>query len=354
MTDPDLLDRIRSWVQRGEPAGPYSLHLSPTMACDLDCLFCRGREAVQRHYAAEKDLPDETCIRLVRDALDLGAKVVTLKGGGEPLLRRDLVLELVPLVKSRGGCGFLVTNGTRLDAGLCAALAGSGWDQVLVSLDGPDAATHDGLRGRPGTFERVMEGVRSLNWAKERSGSRFPELAFHCVLTSRNHDRLLEFAELARACRAGRLELDSLSLRREEARSLLLDDGMVSELRRTLPECTELLDRSGISNNLAMFLKEGYVRRQGDGRSLYGSGVPCYYPFYQASVTPAGSIVPCCYAEETHRSSVDLHRTPFREAWFEGDPAEYRKCMLRGEMLPFCAECTAMYADNNARIREAF
>ncbi|MDD5628401.1 MAG: radical SAM protein [Elusimicrobia bacterium] len=347
---PELVERLRAWLERGQPQGPYSVHLSPTMACDLDCLFCRRQDGLNAFRKANTELSDERWLQVAEEALSMGARFVFIKGGGEPLLRRELMQRLIPLVKAKGACGHVVTNGTHIDEGLARLFAAARWDQVTISLDGPDPATHDFLRNKPGVFAEVMSGLARLRSAKAAAGSALPRLAFHCVLTSRNFDRMAELIELARGQGVEHIELDSMSLRDESARPLLMSPEAEQRFQELLPDCLKRLERHGLSHNFALFSRSGYVRREAPAERCAAF---CYYPWYQASLTPGGSIVPCCYAEETHRSQDNLVSVAFRKAWEEGDCRQYRAAMAEGRLLPFCKDCTAMYADNNAELRRA-
>ena len=362
MKNGELVGRLKAWIEKGERQGHYSLQLSPTMACDLNCIFCRRQDQLRDYYKDNTEIPNCRYLTMVRDALGLGAKVVIVKGGGEPLLRKSLLLALAPLIKEAGAFGNLVTNGTHLDDVMARAFVASGWDQITISLDGPDAETHDYIRAKAGAFDRIMDSIARLNAAKTAAGARLPILGFHCVITRRNYDRIDRLVELARSKGAGHVEFDSMSLRDEQARVLLMDQESTERFLDLVPRCVELLERFGMTHNLARFRRKEYVRREkvsvaapsspsGADAGPAAARLPCYYPFYQAAVTPGGSIVPCCYAEETHRSDSNLNDVPFAEAWFDGDPKRYRESMASGEMMPFCKDCTAMYADNNAEIR---
>ena len=130
-----------------------------------------------------------------------------------------------------------------------------------------------------------------------------------------------------------------------------MDQAHAQRFAELLPEYILLLERHGLTHNFTDFRQAGYVRREAGPQACATTGIPCYYPWYQASITPGGSIVPCCYAEETHRSRANLNTVSFRQAWQEGDAQDYRVGMASGDMMPFCKDCTAMYADNNAEIR---
>jgi MoaA/NifB/PqqE/SkfB family radical SAM enzyme len=350
LKDLELVGRLQGWLDRGETPGPYTLQVQPTMACDLNCEFCRRQDQLESHYSERSDIPHDRFLKMVADALAMGARVVIVKGGGEPLLRRRLMKELAVLVKGAGAYGNVVTNGTHLDAQIRAAFIAEGWDDVSISLDGPDAATHDRIRAKPGTFERIMANVDALNAEKAAAGRTKPALTFHCVLTKLNWDKMEAFVALAKAKKARRLELDSLSPRYESSRFLEMDPVSTEGFLGRLPSFIKALDEAGLDHNFADFKRPEVVQRKADG--LYErEGVPCYYPFYQASITPAGAIVPCCYAEETHRSRTDLRAVDFKTAWLEGDAKQYRDSMKTGEMMPFCRDCTFMYAENNAKLR---
>jgi radical SAM protein with 4Fe4S-binding SPASM domain len=49
----------------------------------------------------------------------------------------------------------------RVTPGLLARLADAGLARLAISVDGPDARTHDGFRGRAGSYERSLEILRS-------------------------------------------------------------------------------------------------------------------------------------------------------------------------------------------------
>jgi uncharacterized Fe-S cluster-containing radical SAM superfamily protein len=102
----------------------------------------------------------------VAEALALGVKEIYFTGG-EPFAHPGL-LEILDDTLCDAPCTVL-TNGTLFNDSRLAALAhlaaGSRYSlEIRVSLDGPDAATHDAFRGA-GCFERVLAGLRGLEAA---------------------------------------------------------------------------------------------------------------------------------------------------------------------------------------------
>lgn len=90
------------------------------------------------------------------DVLTLGI------GGGEPLLRSDL-LELLEEARDYGFNVFLMTNGHLITSDIACVLAKNEF-HVSVSLDGVNSSTHDHLRGT-GAFEKTLRGLAHLREA---------------------------------------------------------------------------------------------------------------------------------------------------------------------------------------------
>jgi MoaA/NifB/PqqE/SkfB family radical SAM enzyme len=74
--------------------------------------------------------------------------------GGDPSLRRDIG-HLLAYARALGLITEVHTNGQYAPKRYRMALIGS--DYVGLSLDGPSAELHDGFRGKPGNFRRVLD-----------------------------------------------------------------------------------------------------------------------------------------------------------------------------------------------------
>lgn len=84
--------------------------------------------------------------------------------GGEPTLSPLFVPVLEELNSRWPGVGLTVlTNGTSLTGAVVSAMKCLGAD-AQISVDGPDAARHDIVRGRS-NFDRAMKGVQLFNKA---------------------------------------------------------------------------------------------------------------------------------------------------------------------------------------------
>jgi len=139
-------------LRAGRPR-PLLATLVVTYRCDLRCAMCDLPARGDRR----RELDTRGLLRLVDQLASLGTLGIGITGG-EPLLRGDLEA-IVRHGARRGLLTHLNTNGTLVTAKRARALRAAGLDSVNISLDGPDAGTHDRLRGRKGSFERALRAA---------------------------------------------------------------------------------------------------------------------------------------------------------------------------------------------------
>ena len=131
-----------------------------TRACALACRHCRASAEDFRH---PEELTTEQGYRLLDNVAAMGTPLMIFSGG-DPLQRNDLE-DLVRYAKSINlRAGTIPATTDRLTKERLLSLQAAGLDQVAVSLDGPDATSHDEFRRVQGSFDRAMAGAR---WARE-------------------------------------------------------------------------------------------------------------------------------------------------------------------------------------------
>jgi MoaA/NifB/PqqE/SkfB family radical SAM enzyme len=157
-----------------------------TYACPLRCPFCYSESGLR----PARTLPLEQMLRVADRLLTIRPRVVHLSGG-EPLLV-DGLFQVAERLMRGGVAVVLTTSGFGLDAEAARAIA-SHCHSVHVSVDGPDAALHDRLRGRSGSFDAAMEGLVLLDrLARARREADRPRLRFgiDCVVVRSNWSAL--------------------------------------------------------------------------------------------------------------------------------------------------------------------
>jgi radical SAM protein with 4Fe4S-binding SPASM domain len=139
----------------------FQWHL--TERCNQRCLHC-----YHSAYESEGELDDEQAIRVatrLEDALRAwGRRGAISLTGGEPWLRRALVLRIVDHLAQSGAVDRidLLTNGLLIDRDGCKALSQIPiLRRVQLSLEGSSRGSHDAIRGE-GSFEGTMMAVERL------------------------------------------------------------------------------------------------------------------------------------------------------------------------------------------------
>ncbi len=157
-----------------------------TQACELACVHCRA-SAVKHRDPLELTTVEGK--KLLDDVAAMGTPLFVFTGG-DPASRPDLV----ELVRHGAQAGLIVAvtpSGTALfQRPLLEELKAAGMARLAVSVDGPDAATHDGFRRVAGSFEhsiRILEDARDLGVERQ----------INLTLAPHNVDRLGEMAALA-------------------------------------------------------------------------------------------------------------------------------------------------------------
>jgi MoaA/NifB/PqqE/SkfB family radical SAM enzyme len=122
-------------------------------ACNLSCSFCHAKPNV------DQGIPFLDVVQGLGILRQMGAGDVIF-GGGEPLLRHDL-LDIMTEARTLGFDVDLCTNATLVDDVTAAQLA-KVLSEVSVSLDSADPESHDRIRGKQGAWDRAVRGIRSL------------------------------------------------------------------------------------------------------------------------------------------------------------------------------------------------
>ena len=137
-----------------------------TRRCNLGCIHCYASAG---KGVTGDAMSTEEAKSFILNLADFGVPVL-LFSGGEPLLRKDL-FDLATYAKNQGLRVVLSTNGTLVDKGMAERIAGVGFAEVGISLDGV-AETNDYFRDKTGAYDAALTGIRNCIAGGERVSLR--------------------------------------------------------------------------------------------------------------------------------------------------------------------------------------
>ena len=139
---------------------PMLVYWETTLSCGLACKHCRATAMPDRDPA---ELSTEEGFALLDRVTGFGRPYPhVVFTGGDPLRRPDL--EILVAAATERGIGASLAPAVTPDMTMArlAALKAAGIQTMSLSIDGSDAARHDGFRGVPGTFDMT---IRAVDWA---------------------------------------------------------------------------------------------------------------------------------------------------------------------------------------------
>lgn len=155
---------------------PYFAHLAITHRCNLKCRFCH---VTQTRFA---ELDTESTKRMI-DVLDrMGVAVISISGGGEPLLRDDFD-QIVNYAASKGLYVKLTSNGT-MPRERYERLLKSGVEEIGISLDG--------VRGNDLPFSHVGSPILSTLCYLHDNLPRGKKLTINVTVSESNRAQVQE------------------------------------------------------------------------------------------------------------------------------------------------------------------
>ncbi len=319
---PGLLDLALRWVGSAlgprdgrARVGPALGTLLVTYRCDLRCRVCDlPARALARRRTGDRELGTRELLAVLRDFKAIGTAGVGFTGG-EPMLREDLPELLAAATRLRLHA-HLNSDGFRV-AETARELIATGVRSVNISLDGPDAASHDAARGRVGAFAAATQALDALRRA--RGPRRGPILTAVTVLTAGNLARVGEVVDTALAAGADRVGVIPVhDFGQGEAPA---ERAAVAQAQAVLRE----RHAQGVIDNSLAYLDLV-------PRALRGEPSPlrCYAPWTSVVVDAYGDVYPCFPFMERKQP---VGRLPLARLWRSKAYAQAR------ERLAGCTAC---------------
>lgn len=280
-----------------------------TQSCDLACVHCR---ACARPERDPNELSTEEGYRLLEEVKQFGNPLLVFTGG-DPIKRPDLY-DLARYSVRTG----LRTNVTPSVTPLLTVEAiqefqKCGISRMGISLDGPDAPTHDGFRQVEGTYEQAMFALR---YARDIG----LDTQVQTTVTRRNLTKLAQIAERVAEVQA---KMWSLFFLVTTGRALEQDDltgeeyekvfEFLYDVSKVAPFDVKTTEGMHYRRYIAQRLKAEHGGRGGpNGRLLWrtagvSDGRGFVFVSHTGEIFPSG-FLPVSAGNVRHDSLVDVYR----------------------------------------------
>jgi len=140
---------------------PESLSLIITFRCNFRCQSCSIWQKTDHN-----ELADENWLKIIPNLNILNPLTFVELNGGEPLIRKELVLKLIKELKKKFKNVALNSNGLLINEKTVFELADAGLDIVKISFYSLEKDIHNFLRGNPEAYDRALNAMELLSKSK--------------------------------------------------------------------------------------------------------------------------------------------------------------------------------------------
>jgi len=355
---------LLSWLENGYTP-PYKIHILPTGKCNLKCRSCwrwKYESGRPLHWFKE-EMSDEKLLTLVNEGAQLGVKLWEISGGGEPFIRREVVLKMMENIKSLNMDGDVTTNGTLFTPEIIEFLINIKWNRIKISLDGPNHEINDYLRPPEGTFDKIISCLELFNEYKKKLNSHKPILDLICVLSKANVGYLISMVKLAIKFNINHLVFEPIKMYSPPAKDLQLEDKDYFKIKDQLPIAKKLAGSEGLNTNLDFLYlcrkkedevkgnNSNFVNSNGGGNKKNSMlKLVCYEPWYRIVINAKGECSPCCIAP--YSSEENIKYKSLLDIWLGEYFEEIRERILTHNLLSSCEECSTSLISHSHFIKE--
>jgi len=319
-----------------------------TESCNLKCITCSYRNA----------LPGELTLDEIKN---LSAQLHTLGlrhivySGGEPLLRRDFpaICDVFAKLNVKQS---LLTNGLLLEKRINEIH--KYFHEIIVSIDGADAETHNSIRG-VNSFDQILKGVNSALALSPKAN-----VSIRTVVQKSNYRQLPDIVKLAKSIAVSRISFLSADVEPGafgrtnsgngfHAGNVLLDENELTEFKEILNkmfiEHKSDFESKFISESPDKMLHLADYFEAHLGRTGFPVNI-CNAPMVSAVITSTGDILPCYFLP----SYGNIRKSPINEL-INCDSIRQTRTQVKNLTQERCKTCVcSLYVNSRAALSGRF
>lgn len=305
-------DKIDNW-KKGKLETIVTTEIDLTNDCNSNCPRCAGGRNNKVY------LKTNQVFSLIDQLAEIEVKGITLTGGGEPLLHRNLnkIIEYISQHEIDIG---IMTNGLLFRNNAMETIL----DNCLwcrISLDAGTKEMYQQTHGTAGnSFKKVVNNVRKLTELKKERNSDCT-IGVGYLTGEQTIDEIEKFVSLSKS-----LEVDYCQLR-----PFHYDNSI--PIKEHLKKIENLKD-----DKFNILTSEHKYERIGEEKRPYDK---CYGCNFVAVVTADYNVTFCCHSRGNSKYTLgNLSKNTFREIWASEKRKEVMDSIDVHKCIPFCREDT--------------
>jgi MoaA/NifB/PqqE/SkfB family radical SAM enzyme len=293
--------------------GPLSAQIDLTDNCDNNCICCWCNSPLLKNPVkqnAKHFLERSVAIRTIDELKEMGAREITISGGGEPLLYPYL-LDIISHIKKKKIYCQLYTSFMPVTPYLLKELVGLNLDRMVVSLWAANAKTYHLLHPNKeeSCFNEIKEKLIYLSRIKKNK--KFPLVRINNVINALNYNELNQMADLASQVGSDELCFTVMDNVAGSTDALLLNNAQRQVVIKDVKKLSRKVVIYGIEDFIRRISCEGSVSGGYDIEAA--EETPCYSGWLFVRIKADGKVNPCL---KSHRLPVgDVNKMSFREIW---------------------------------------
>lgn len=345
---------------KGRAFNPLSVTLLVSYRCNLRCKMCFYYNEVEKDKTCkliEDRIQDELTLPQIKDLIDqcakMKVKVFTIHGG-EPLLYPN-IFKVSKYAKDKGMLVNFVSNGALITKQMAANIIDAGINHITFSLDGPKAI-HDEVRSVPGTFDKLIEGIKILK-DMEAAGYVIPSLSISTYVSAINQKKLAQTLRIIQKAGikdwgVGLITHNSDKLTDDTKTILGLSgkdghgnlEGLKDEIKNINIDilnnqreaCRIVNSHNDYSLNIIFpskdAIKNYYV-------PCWNENSSCSYPWSRTVISPYGEVFPCVNLSMVNCILGNIKENNLREIWNGKKYMLLRNKLKENKLFPLCSKC---------------
>jgi MoaA/NifB/PqqE/SkfB family radical SAM enzyme len=246
--------------------------------------------------------------------------------GGEPFIKPGFI-DLLDWCNKNGISAGVTTNGSALTQRNAVKVVAADPFNVNISVDAPNAEVHDYLRGYPGLFEKLSNGISHLLAERSRQGKQFP-INIKPTVNSKNFRLMPELVEWAMSMGVSCVQLQPMDRWTQETYDeLWVEEPELPEFEQVIERLIEM-QRAGAPiltppNILRLFAE------QFRGKKAPPEVMPCRVGLRDFFIRTDGNVEVCVH----YPPIGNIREQSARELWYGPKAQEIRRQTVECDRL---------------------